>query len=48
VFNSQKLGVWALLFHNINPLIGGYAGVIGISVWLVLGLWEKGRHNPKK
>jgi len=40
VFNSQKLGVWALLFPNINPLIGGYAGLVGIIVWLALGLFQ--------
>jgi len=45
VFNSQKLGVWALLFPNVNPLIGGYAGVVGIAVWLVLGLWEMRYHR---
>lgn len=45
VFNSQKLGVWALLFPNINPLIGGYAGVVGIAVWLALGLWEMRHHK---
>lgn len=43
VFNSQKLGVWALLFPQVNPLLGGYAGLIGITVWLVLGVWEMRR-----
>jgi membrane protease YdiL (CAAX protease family) len=38
VFNSQKLGLWAILFPSMNPLIGGFAGVIGIAVWLGLGL----------
>ncbi|MGD1049260.1 MAG: CPBP family intramembrane glutamic endopeptidase, partial [Candidatus Krumholzibacteriaceae bacterium] len=28
VFNSQKLGVWAVLFPAMNPLIGGFAGVV--------------------
>ncbi len=40
VFNSQKLGIWVLLFPDVNPLIGGYAGVCGIVVWLALGLYE--------
>jgi len=43
VFNSQKLGVWALLFPSINSLIGGFAGIVGIMVWLSLGLWEMRR-----
>lgn len=45
VFNSQKLGVWALIFPTINPLIGGFAGIVGIMVWLSLGLWEMRRHK---
>jgi membrane protease YdiL (CAAX protease family) len=45
IFNSQKLGVWPLLFPGINPLIGGYAGVVGITVWLVLGLREMRRNR---
>ncbi len=44
VFNSQKLGIWTLLFPGVNPLIGGYAGVVGIVVWLFLGVWEMKRH----
>lgn len=47
VFNSQKLGVWALIFPSINPLIGGFAGIIGIMVWLFLGLWEMRRTNDE-
>ena len=45
VFNSQKLGVWALLFPNVNPLLGGFAGIIGIVVWLLLGLREMQHHR---
>ena len=44
VFNSQKLGIWALLFPSINPLLGGFAGIIGMVIWLCLGLWEMRRH----
>ncbi len=40
IFNSQKLGLWSLLFPTFNPLIGGYAGLIGIIVWLALGWWQ--------
>ncbi len=45
VFNSQKLGVWALLFPTVNSLIGGFAGIVGIAVWLALGVWEMRRHG---
>lgn len=40
VFNSQKLGVWALLFPGVNPLLGGYAGALGLAIWFILGLWQ--------
>ena len=46
VFNSQKLGIWTLLFPGVNTLIGGYAGAVGIAVWLLLGVWEMKRHMP--
>lgn len=38
VFNSQKLGIWPMLFPTAHPLLGGYAGLVGIVVWLVLAL----------
>jgi membrane protease YdiL (CAAX protease family) len=40
VFNSQKLGLWPLLFPNADPLVGGYSGIIGITAWLLLGLGQ--------
>lgn len=42
IFNAQKLGLWSLLFPTYNALVGGYAGVIGILVWLALG-WRQMR-----
>ena len=45
IFNSQKLGIWTLIFPTINPLIGGSVGMIGIMVWLSLGLWETRRQK---
>ncbi|MBI5838335.1 MAG: CPBP family intramembrane metalloprotease [Candidatus Eisenbacteria bacterium] len=45
VFNSQKLGVWVVLFPSVNPLLGGFAGLVGIGVWLALGVWEMRRHE---
>ncbi|MGE0568106.1 MAG: CPBP family intramembrane glutamic endopeptidase [Bacteroidia bacterium] len=37
IFNSQRLGVWAILFPDINPFIGGFSGTVGIVIWLALG-----------
>jgi membrane protease YdiL (CAAX protease family) len=37
VFNSQRLGVWTLLFPYMNPLMGGFSGLLGIMVWIILG-----------
>jgi len=48
VFNSQKLGIWALLFPITNPLVGGFAGLVGITAWLFLGMWEMRRHKRYK
>ncbi len=33
LFNTQKQGIWILMFPAINPLLGGYAGVVGLAVW---------------
>lgn len=38
-FNGQAYGIWRILFPTLNPLIGGFTGVIGAAVWLILGLW---------
>jgi hypothetical protein len=43
LFNSQAYGIWRILFPDVNPLLGGVTGLIGIGVWLALGLWEVGR-----
>jgi membrane protease YdiL (CAAX protease family) len=37
VFNAQAYGIWRVLFPTANPLIGGFTGLIGILVFLVLG-----------
>jgi hypothetical protein len=39
-FNGQAYGIWRILFPNVNPLMGGFTGVIGATVWLILGLWK--------
>jgi hypothetical protein len=40
LFNSQGYGIWRILFPSVNPLLGGVTGLIGIGVWLALGLWQ--------
>jgi hypothetical protein len=42
-FNGQAYGVWRILFPHVNPLMGGFTGVIGATVWLILGLWTAHR-----
>lgn len=42
-FNGQAYGIWRILFPRVNPLVGGFTGVIGASVWLILGLWQAHR-----
>ena len=43
VFNTQRLGIWALLFPDVNPWLGGFSGIVGIGIWLLLGTWESRR-----
>jgi hypothetical protein len=47
-FNGQVYGIWRLLFPTVNPLLGGFTGVLGIAVWLVVGLWTvyRGERRP--
>jgi hypothetical protein len=42
-FNGQAYGIWRILFPHVNPLMGGFTGVIGAAVWLFLGLWKAHR-----
>jgi membrane protease YdiL (CAAX protease family) len=44
-FNGQVYGIWRILFPNVNPLIGGFTGLIGVTVWLILGLWKAHRRQ---
>lgn len=48
-FNGQAYGIWRILFPNVNPLFGGLTGLVGITVWLVVGLLEvhRGRVTPR-
>ncbi len=42
-FNGQAYGIWRILFPDVNPLLGGFTGVMGATVWLGLGLWTARR-----
>jgi membrane protease YdiL (CAAX protease family) len=42
-FNGQAYGIWRLLFPQVNPVLGGFTGLIGTTVWLILGLWKTRR-----
>jgi hypothetical protein len=33
LFNTQKQGIWFLLFPTVNPLLGGFGGLIGLAAW---------------
>ena len=44
--NGQVYGIWRILFPTVNPLLGGVAGLVGIAVWLVLGLWVARKPLP--
>ena len=46
VFNTQKLGVWFLLFPQVSPYLGGYAGLTGLLVWFGLAVREMRKANP--
>ncbi|HID64747.1 MAG TPA: CPBP family intramembrane metalloprotease [Anaerolineae bacterium] len=48
VFNSQGYGIWRILFPEVNPLLGGMTGLIGIIVWLALGFWEIRRQSAER
>jgi hypothetical protein len=37
-FNGQAYGIWRILFPGVNPLLGGITGLVGIAVWLAVGL----------
>ncbi len=38
IFNSYGLGVWSIVFINVNPILGGCRGIIGIVVLSILGV----------
>ncbi|HRY52015.1 MAG TPA: CPBP family intramembrane metalloprotease [Candidatus Paceibacterota bacterium] len=37
-FNGQFYGVWRILFPTVHPLLGGVTGLVGMLVWVTLGL----------
>ena len=44
--NGQGYGIWGILFPSVNPLLGGVTGLVGMAVWLAIGLWLARRHYP--
>ena len=44
--NGQAYGIWRILFPTVHPIWGGVAGLVGIAVWLLLGLWVARRPWP--
>jgi hypothetical protein len=48
VFNTQKVGMWYLLFPQASTYLGGYAGLIGLATWFGLGLWEMRNKSAKR
>jgi hypothetical protein len=42
-FNGQAYGIWRILFTDVNPLISGFTGLVGMGVWLLVGLVEARR-----
>jgi hypothetical protein len=36
--NGQFYGIWRILFPNVNPLLGGITGLVGISLWTLVGI----------
>jgi hypothetical protein len=47
-FNGQGYGIWRILFPTVNPLLGGITGLVGILVWLAVGLWTARRGEQKE
>jgi hypothetical protein len=37
--NAQFYGVWQLIFPDVNPLLGGLTGVMGVLVLLPVAVW---------
>lgn len=44
--NGQGYGIWGILFPSVNPLLGGVTGLVGMAVWLAIGLWLARRPYP--
>ena len=33
-FNGQVYGVWRILFPKVNPMLGGFTGLLGMASWV--------------
>ncbi len=38
-FNSQAYGVWRIIIVNVNPLLGGFTGLVGFAVLAIIAWW---------
>ncbi len=47
VFNAQFYGIGMVIFPNVNPVLGGMSGIIGIFVLLIpaIQIFSRIRHN---
>jgi uncharacterized protein len=51
VFNTQNLGMWAILFPSYNRALGGGVGLVGIVVWAAIAagvVWVYARADRAK
>ncbi|MCL4516302.1 MAG: CPBP family glutamic-type intramembrane protease [Firmicutes bacterium] len=46
VFNSQGYGIWRILFPAVNPVIGGFTGVVGLLVQFAVAAWTYRKIRP--
>jgi hypothetical protein len=37
--NAQLFGIWGILFVDINPLLGGMTGIVGLALAAPIGAW---------
>ena len=44
--NAQLFGIWGILLVDINPLLGGMTGIIGLALAAPIGAWLLARSTP--
>ncbi|MFO0985148.1 MAG: CPBP family intramembrane glutamic endopeptidase [Planctomycetota bacterium] len=45
-FNAQAYGVWRLIVADVDPLLGGLGGCVGLAAAMVLAAWALARRAP--